>query len=207
VSDNEVSSQSALLNDEATPGQSVTALLYNWRQGDEAARDRLMPLVYADMQKLARRELRQERAGHTLLTRDLVHEAYERLVKADVSWNDRRHFFAIAARTMRRVLVDHARARQAHKRGAGATVFSLDQLHRQELPQAADARQFDVLDIDEALTRLGEIDPRMEQAVELCFFAGMTHDEAAATIGSSRATVQRDLRFAKAWLRKYLENN
>ena len=189
------------------PEQPVTALLQSWCQGNETARDRLIPLVYAEMQKLARRELRREHAGHTLLTRDLVHEAYERLVRAEVPWNDRAHFFAIAARTMRRVLVDHARAKQAWKRGAGATVFSLDQLHRQDQPQAADGRQFDLLDIDEALTRLGEIDARMEQVVELCFFAGMTHEEAAAAMGSSRATVQRDLRFAKAWLRNHLEND
>lgn len=187
-------------------GHTVTRLLHGWRGGDDGVRDKLMPLVYGEMQKLAQRELRRERIGHTLQSCDLVHEAYERLVDVDIPWNDRAHFYAVAARTMRRVLVDHARAKQSKKRGAGATMLSLDHAYPAlEAAAVEKPRDFDVLLVDEALTRLGRIDERMEKVVELHFFGGMTHDEAAEVTGTSRATAQRDLRFAKAWLRKHLE--
>lgn len=183
---------------------SVTRLLQDWRSGDLAARDRLLPVVYREMQRIARRELRRERSGHTLESRDLVHEAYERLADVDVPWNDRAHFFAIAARTMRRVLVDHARSKKAEKRGAGVTLISLDQDDSHLMPASQGTNAVDVLIVDAALTRLGEIDKRMEQVVELHFFGGMTHDEMAAATGVSVATTQRDLRFAKAWLYRHL---
>lgn len=186
------------------PAISVTGLLHDWHGGDLAARDRLLPAIYREMRQIARRELFRERPGHTLESRELVHEAYERLSDADVPWSDRVHFFAVAARTMRRVLVDHARAKKAEKRGAGVTLLSLDQDDSHFEPAAAGANLFDVLTIDAALTRLGEIDERMEQVVELHFFGGMTHDEMAAATGVSAVTTQRDLRFAKAWLRRHL---
>ncbi len=186
---------------------SVTSLLLQWRSGDQAAEHRLVSLLYDQMQRLARHELRRERVGHTLQSRDLVHEAYERLVKADIAWNDRAHFLAIAARTMRRVLVDHARARRARKRDAGSTLIRLDALTQPVQATSPQTDAFDLLMIDEALSRLGEIDPRMERTVEFYFFADMTHEEVAEAVGSSRATVQRDLRFARAWLRRQLEFN
>lgn len=186
---------------------SVTGLLLQWRGGDQAAEHRLVSLLYEQMQRLARHELRRERIGHTLQSRDLVHEAYERLVKADIAWNDRAHFLAIAARTMRRVLVDHARARRAQKRDAGSTLIRLDALSQPVQATASPTDAFDLLMVDEALSRLGQIDSRMERTVEFYFFADMTHEEVAEAVGSSRATVQRDLRFARAWLRRHLECN
>ncbi len=192
---------------EHSPDASVTSLLLRWRRGDQTAEHRLVSLLYEQMQRLARHELRRERVGHTLQSRDLVHEAYERLVKADIDWNDRAHFLAIAARTMRRILVDHARARRAQKRDAGSTLIRLDALTQPVQATSPRTDAFDLLMVDEALSKLGQIDSRMERTVEFYFFGDMTHEEVAEAIGSSRATVQRDLRFARAWLRRHLENN
>lgn len=182
-----------------TPAHAVTRLLRTWREGDEQAREELLPMVYQELRRLAQRELRKERAGHTLESRDLVHEAYMRLVGAEISWQDRSHFFALCGRTMRRILVDHARARQRDKRGSGITLLSLD--HADGAVQPCNP---DVLLLDEAMSRLGSIDPRMEQVVELHYFAGLTYDELAAALAISTATVHRDLAFAKAWLRRQL---
>lgn len=182
-----------------TPAHAVTRLLRTWREGDEQAREELLPMVYQELRRLAQRELRKERAGHTLESRDLVHEAYMRLVGAEISWQDRSHFFALCGRTMRRILVDHARARQRDKRGSGITLLSLD--HADGAVQPCNP---DVLMLDEAMSRLGSIDPRMEQVVELHFFAGLTYDELASALAISTATVHRDLAFAKAWLRRQL---
>ncbi len=177
----------------------VTRLLRTWREGNEQAREELLPMVYQELRRLAQRELRKERAGHTLESRDLVHEAYMRLVGAEVSWQDRSHFFALCGRTMRRILVDHARARQRDKRGSGITLLPLE-----DADGAALAANPDILLLDEALSRLGGIDTRMEQVVELHFFGGLTYDELAEALAISTATVHRDLAFAKAWLRRQL---
>ncbi|MFA7541388.1 MAG: sigma-70 family RNA polymerase sigma factor, partial [Lysobacterales bacterium] len=180
---------------------AVTRLLRTWREGNEQAREELLPMVYQELRRLAQRELRRERPAHTLESRDLVHEAYMRLVGAEVYWQDRSHFFALCGRTMRRILVDHARARRRDKRGSGITLLPLD-----EADGAAQAFNPDVLLLDEALSRLGGIDARMEQVVELHFFGGLTYDELAQALAISTATVHRDLAFAKAWLRRQLSD-
>ena len=180
---------------------AVTRLLRTWREGNEQAREELLPMVYQELRRLAQRELRRERPAHTLESRDLVHEAYMRLVGAEVSWQDRSHFFALCGRTMRRILGDHARARRRDKRGSGITLLPLD-----EADGAAQAFNPDVLLLDEALSRLGGIDARMEQVVELHFFGGLTYDELAQALAISTATVHRDLAFAKAWLRRQLSD-
>jgi len=171
-------------------------LLLAWRGGDRAALDQLLPVVYEELAGLARRALRAERPDHTLQTRALVHEAYLRLVDADISFQDRAHFMAIAARTMRRILVDHARARRRDKRGGDAIRIGLDQV---DLP--APDRRLDILDLHEALERLATFDSRKSVIVELHFFGGLSYDETAEAVGVSPATVDRELRMAKAWLR------
>lgn len=176
----------------------VTRLLHQWREGEESAFGQLLPLVYEELRLLAARYLRGERADHTLQPTALVHEAFLRLVATEVDWKDRSHFLAVAARGMRRVLVDHARARRAAKRGG-------DRI-RTTLPAdlAADAPGVDLLALDEALLRLAERDPRTVQALELHYFAGLSYEETAKVLGVSPATVHRDLRLAKAWLQDEL---
>jgi RNA polymerase sigma factor (TIGR02999 family) len=173
--------------------ETPTGLLRSWRGGSRDALDRLLPLVYDELASLARRALSGERAGHTLQTRALVHEAYLRLIDADVDWQDRFHFLAVAARTMRRVLVDHARAKRRHKR-SGVRV-ELDE----SLPEAE--RPLDVLTLHEALERLAGFDERKSRIVELHYFGGLTHEETAGATGLSPATVDRELRLARAWLK------
>jgi len=176
-------------------GKEVTELLLDWRRGDAAALDQLIPMVYDDLRRVAARQLRGERTDHTLQPTALVHEAYGRLVGADITWTDRAHFFAIAARTMRRVLVDHARAHDREKRGGGAVRVTLDE------NLAVDAgRPEDVLALDAALEQLAEVDPRKAEVVQLHFFGGLTYDQIAEALGISPATVDRDLRMARAWL-------
>lgn len=179
---------------------SATQLLQAWRGGDRGALDRLLPLVYDELSRLAHHALGGERAGHTLQTRGLVHEVYLRLVDADLSFHDRAHFMAIAARTMRRVLVDHARAQKRQKRGGGAARVDLD-----SLPLAVDPPSLDLLALNSALERLASFDQRKSDIVELHFFGGLSYDETAAAIGISPATVDRELRLAKAWLRQDLQ--
>jgi RNA polymerase sigma factor (TIGR02999 family) len=176
--------------------RTTTVLLQAWRGGDRDALDRLLPVVYDELSGLARRALHGERSDHTLQTRALVHEAYLRLVDADISFHDRAHFIAIAARTMRRVLVDHARARRREKRGGGAVRLDLDKV---DLP--APGEGLDILDLHEALERLAAFDARKSAIVELHFFGGMSYDETAEAVGVSAATVDRELRLAKAWLK------
>ena len=154
-----------------------------------------MELLYPELHRLAARHLRAEQAGHTLQTTALIHEAFLRLVDADVSWTDRAHFFAVASLAMRQVLVNHARARRRLKRGAGAVALSL----HEGLDQGVEA-DADVVDLDEALTRLAERDPRKAEALELHYFGGLNYGEIAEVLDVSAATVDRDLRFAKAWL-------
>jgi RNA polymerase sigma factor (TIGR02999 family) len=176
----------------------VTRLLLDWRGGDASALDRLMPLVYGELRSLAARCLSSEQPGQTLQATSLVNEAYLRLVGAEVEWRDRAHFYALAARLMRRVLVDHARKRHREKRGGGAYVQPLDMT----IEIAGESGAFaDLLAVDQAIERLAEFDPRKSRIVEMHFFAGMTHAEIAETEGISAPTVYRDLKLAEAWLR------
>lgn len=179
-----------------TISSDVTRLLDQWRStGDDRAMDQLIPLVYDELRGLAAARLRGERNDHTLQPTALVHEAYARLVQADVGYQNRTHFFAVAAQMMRRILVDHARRIQSAKRGGGAVAITL----QEDLAGAAGPRS-DVLALDEALTRLAEREPRKAQVVELHFFGGLTYAETASALEISEATVDRDLRMAKAWL-------
>jgi RNA polymerase sigma factor (TIGR02999 family) len=178
---------------------SVTLLLRRWQEGERQAADELMPLVYDELRRLARRQIRREDLNLSLQATGLVHEAYVRLVDAEVSWQDRVHFFALAARAMRRVLVDRARARRRAKRGGGATMVTLD-----EQKQDVAKRAFDLLELDESLERLEAMDHRKCEVIELHFFGGLTYEEIAGALKVSEATVHRELRFAKAWLFKEL---
>src|SRR5262245_9524879 len=174
----------------------VTDLLLSWRQGDAAALDRLVPLVYDELRRVARRHLRGESPGHALQATALVHEVYLRLVDLDrMTLTSRAHFFGVAATLMRQILVDHARRQRADKRGGGVTVLSLD-----EAVPVAWTSSVDVLALDQALGALASIDDRQCRVVELRFFAGLTIDEAATALGMSPATVEREWAMAKAWL-------
>jgi len=176
----------------------VTQLLSAWRDGDPGALDRLLPLIYDELHRIASRQRRGERDDHTLDTTDLLHEAYLRLVGSDVDWVDRTHFYAVAARTMRRVLVDHARALGRAKRGGGAVKVPLVD------DQVAEAQGADLLDLDEALERLAAFDERKARVIELHYFGGLNYDETATVLEISAATVHRDLRMARAWLAREL---
>jgi RNA polymerase sigma factor (TIGR02999 family) len=179
---------------------TVTGLLQQWQQGDQGALDRLMPLVYDELRRIAARLMRSERPGHTLQATALVHEAYARLVAGEASAGDRVHFMSLAARVMRRILVDHARARGRAKRGGGRPVMTLAEVQAVS-PGAGDR----LLDVDEALERLKDLDTRKHGALEMSAFGGMTHEEIAIVQGVSVPTVERDLRMARAWLRTELE--
>lgn len=172
----------------------ITAILAAWRDGEPGALDRLLPLIYNELHRLASRQRRGEREGHTLNTTALLHEAYLRLAGSEVAWVDRTHFYAVAARTMRRVLVDHARAHGRAKRDGGARV-ELDDV---QIP--ALGRDPDLLDLDEALQQLSALDERQARVVELHYFAGLTYDEIAGVLELSAATVHRELRAGRAWL-------
>jgi RNA polymerase sigma factor (TIGR02999 family) len=183
------------------PTDNVTKLLLDWSEGDERALERLMPIVYADLHRQAARYLRRERVGHTLQTTALIHEAYLRLVnQRRVRWQNRAHFFAVAARLMRRILVDHARARGADKRGGSQVKVPLD-----EAIAAREERDVDLVALDEALTRLAALDERQERIVELRFFGGLSVEETAEVLSVSAATVKNDWGMAKAWLRHELQ--
>jgi RNA polymerase sigma factor (TIGR02999 family) len=186
------------------PEPDVTRLLLEWRDGSGEALDELMPLVYGELRRLASRALRGEAQGHTLRTTALVHEAYVRLVGANVDWEGSRHFMRVAARAMRRVLVDNARKRRSHKRGSGSVPVGLDTLEG-VLP--ADSRPDDVLALDEALERLMTLDERKGRTVELHYFGGLSYVEVAEALEVSPATVHRDLRMARAWLFKEVQGD
>jgi RNA polymerase sigma factor (TIGR02999 family) len=173
----------------------VSPLLRAWHAGDEGALEQLMPLVYEELHRLARRYLRSERTDHTLQTTALLHEAYLRLAGTDIDWDGRVHFLAVAAQTMRRILVDHGRARNREKRGGGAVRITLE-----EGLAAAPERGIDVVALDEALDRLSTLDPRKGRIVEAFYFGGLTYEETAQAVGISPATVHRELRLARAWL-------
>jgi RNA polymerase sigma factor (TIGR02999 family) len=178
----------------------VTGLLLSWRQGDAAALDRLIPLVYDELRRVARGHLRRELPGHSLQATALVHEVYLRLVDVDrMTLKSRTHFFAVAARLMRQILVDHARRKRADKRGGGITMVSLD-----EVSPAAQTSGVDVLALDEALEALSSFDVQQCRVVELRFFAVLNIDEAAEALDVSTATVEREWAMAKAWLHQRL---
>ena len=170
----------------------------DWCKGDESALDKLMPLVYDELRGLAHRYMNRERAGHTLQTTALVNEAYLRLVdQSKVHWENRTHFFAVAARVMRHILVDHAREHSRAKRGGGAPVVSLD-----EAATLSPERAREVLALDEALNELAKTDKRKSEVVELRYFGGLSIDETAEILKITPTTVSRDWRWAKAWLYK-----
>lgn len=183
----------------SVPGQSATQLLNDWRSGDESAADRLLPLVYKELRAMAQQMLAAERRSHTLQATALVHEAYLRLFdQTRVDWEDRLHFFAVAARTLRRVLVDHARARLAEKRGGAAGRLTLtESLAVATRPGGG----LDLLELEEALSALEACDERQARVVELRFFAGLDVEQTSQLLGVSARTVKEDWRFAKAWLR------
>ena len=182
--------------------RDVTALLRLWQQGDADAMERLLPLVYDRLRRVARARLRNEQAGHTLQPTALVHEAYLRLVGAEPpTLRDRAHFFAIAARLMRQILVDHARRRRARKRGGDEAAVTFV-----ESMPAPGVGVLDLLALDEALTELTALEPRLCQVVELKFFAGLNIDETAEVLKVSAATIERDWVMAKAWLHQRLSS-
>ncbi|NOX69124.1 MAG: sigma-70 family RNA polymerase sigma factor [Gammaproteobacteria bacterium] len=182
-----------------TGGGQITQLLNEWAGGDARAGDALAPLVYEELHKLSSRLFRAERGGHTLQPTALVHEVYEKLVDVDVSWQDRAHFFALAARMMRRMLVNHAKHHNAEKRGGGENPVTL---HEGKVSDSSvDA---ELLDLDEALTSLAEIDPRKAELVQLQYFGGLSFREMEQVTGLSSSTLDRDLRLARAWLKDCL---
>lgn len=181
----------------------VTQLLLAWNGGDDAALDKLMPLVYDELRKAAKRYLRRERDGHTLQTAALVNEVYLRLIDAkDVRWQDRAHFFAISARLMRRVLVEFARRRQQLKRGGEAQQISIEEAIGFGQKQSAN-----VVALDDALTELAKLNPRQSKVVELRFFGGLTEEEIAEALKVSPRTVRNDWRLARAWLYRELNSH
>ena len=184
------------------PPSGVTELLRRWNLGDREAMDRLMPIVYDELRRLAAGYLKGERRDHTLQPTALVHEAYLRLVRQDrVEWQNRAHFFGIAARMMRRVLVDHARRRQAGKRDAGGFRLTLQVGEALEV-----SRDPELLELDEALVRLERLDVDQARVVELRFFGGLTVEETATVLGISTATVKREWRTARAFLRQEMDD-
>jgi len=193
-------SASTALSGEAAP--AVTDLLRAWSAGEAGASDELVALVYAELRRQARHVLGREGTGHTLQATALVHEAWLRLDgQRDARWQSRTQFLAVAAQTMRRVLVDHARARHALKRGGGGTQVTLSEADS----AAATGEDVDVLALDDALARLAIIDPRKARLVELRYFAGLSMPEAAEALGISVATVGREWAVARMWLRRELE--
>jgi len=184
------------------PDVPVTQLLRQSRQGDQEATEQLVSAVYAHLHTLAGRYMSRERPGHTLTPTALVHEAYLKLAGAGTDWEDRSHFFAIAARSMRQILVDYARNRARLKRGAGGQKVALEEI---DLPDPrSDAT---ILDLDEALTSFARQDERKARLMELLYFGGLTYEEAAVALGVSAVTVHRDVKVAKAWLRNFLVSN
>jgi len=185
------------------PPQNLTQLLVAWRNGNQAALDQLLPLVYDELHRLAQRYMNQEPPGHTLQTTALVNEAYLRLIdQPEVAWQDRAHFFAVAARIMRHLLIDRARGRKYAKRGGGAYQVALD-----EAANFSQERAAEFVALDEALQALAEIDPRKSQIVELRYFGGLSIEETAEVLKLSPMTVKRDWKLAKAWLHRELSQS
>jgi RNA polymerase sigma-70 factor (ECF subfamily) len=183
--------------------QDITHLLLAWGEGDPAALDKLMPLVYEELRRLARSYLNRQRPGHTLQTTALVNEAYLRLINANqVRWQDRAHFFAVSAQMMRRILVDFARSKRNLKRGGGAQRVSLE-----DAMAIAPEQSADLLALDEALRELAALNPRQSQIVELRYFGGLSEEEAAEVLKISPRTVRRDWSLARAWLFRALSQD
>lgn len=188
---------------DSTDASPVSRILHGWRPGDESTMEELVPLVYGELRRLAASQMRSERGNHTLQPTALVHEAYARLVNVDIPWRDRGHFFAVAARMMRRILVDHARAKGSEKRGGGLVHVELDEpIVEVAGPNSAPASGIE--ELDEALESLAARDERKARALELHYFAGLTHQQIADVLDISLATVDRDLRMGRAWLRRAL---
>jgi RNA polymerase sigma factor (TIGR02999 family) len=186
----------------SSPTANVTQMLVDWCNGDASALDKLTPIVYEELHRLASSHLRRQRADHTLQPTALVHEAYLRLVEEkNIRWQNRAHFYGMAANMMRCILIDYARARDARKRGGGAHQLSLTVADR-----FAAEPDVDLLALDDALKTLEEIDPRQSRIVELRFFGGLEIDETAEVLGISPATVGREWRMARAWLYQELSN-
>lgn len=174
----------------------VTRLLHAWADGDETALNRLIPIVYSELHRLARRYMSKEQAGHALKTTELIHEAYFKIADVgSLDWHDRHHFYAIAARQMRRILVDYARARDSAKRGGGRRRVTLDEQHA-----GTTQEEIDLVALDEALEQLARFDSRKAQVIELRFFGGLSVAETAEFLEVSSDTVLRDWRLARAWL-------
>ena len=183
--------------------QQITALLALVRGGDQQAAIQLLELVYPELRRLAQHYMDRERPGHTLQATALVHEAYLRIFGSEpIEWQDRAHFFAVAAKQMRQILVDHARAREAERRGGGRVRVSLDAVTEVSL-----GPDYDVIALDETLARLEALDVRASRVIELRFFGGLTEAEAAEVLGISPATLKRDWEFARAWLFGQLRSN
>jgi RNA polymerase sigma factor (TIGR02999 family) len=181
--------------------RDVTALLGDWSRGNRTALDQLLPLVYAELRRVAARQLRNERADHTLQPTALVHEVYIRLVdQRQVDWQNRAHFFGVSAQVMRRILVDHARRHGASKRGEGVRCVSIDEAK----DVAAASNDIPIVALDYALDRLEKVDSALAKIVELRAFGGLTIEEAAHVLSVSPSTVKRDWRTAKAWLNREL---
>lgn len=178
--------------------QNITQLLIGWSKGDKEALDELLPLVYDELHRQATRYLRHERVGHTLQTTALIHEAFLKLVdQKNVHWQNRAHFFGIAAQLMRRILVDHARTKKRAKRGGSDVRVSLSRAN-----VLAKGQDLDIVTLDEALDRLAQIDEQQSKIVELRFFSGLTVEETAEVLGISPTTVKRDWSMARAWLHR-----
>jgi RNA polymerase sigma factor (TIGR02999 family) len=182
--------------------RDVTALLVASSKGDEQALNQLLPLVYEELRRQADRYLKRERSDHTLQATALVHEAYIRLIDQKVSWQNRAHFFGVAAEMMRRILIDHARGHQAAKRGSGGIKLSLE-----DVLNLTDEKAADLLALDDALKALAEMDPQKAKLVELRFFGGLSIEETAEVLDVGTATVTRQWRMAKAWLYQELNRN
>jgi RNA polymerase sigma factor (TIGR02999 family) len=186
----------------APSSNDVTRLLVDWRNGDEEALDRLIPLVYDELRRMAGRYMRGERGDHTLQTSALVNEAYLRLADhKNIEWQNRAHFFGVAAQAMRRVLVDYARTRNVQKRGGGAARVAFD-----DAVDVAEERAAELVALDDALRALAAFDERKARVVELRYFGGLTAEEAAEVLGVSLATVERDWTAARAWLIRELSD-
>jgi RNA polymerase sigma factor (TIGR02999 family) len=175
--------------------RSKTQLLQAWQAGDATSMEQVFPLVYDELRRLAARHLRGERTEHTLAPTALVHEAYLKLAAVDKRWEDQKHFFAVAAIIMRRILVDHAKERHRQKRGGNTPKLSLD-----EVIAISDTPDPRILLIDEALNKLARIDERKAKIIELLFFGGLTFDEVSDTLGLSHSTLHREVKFAKSWI-------
>ncbi|MDX2436487.1 MAG: sigma-70 family RNA polymerase sigma factor [Acidobacteriota bacterium] len=180
-----------------TTKTDITRLLHRWRDGDSEALDELTPVLYDELRRIASGQLARERRNHTLQSTEIVNEAFVRLIGTDVPWQDRAHFLAVAARTMRRLLVDHARTRGREKRGGDLARVTL-----QPYDASAEPVSEEMLTLDHALSALAEQDERAASVVELHHFGGLTYDEVGEALGVSAATVKRDLRVARAWLRR-----